>query len=144
AKAARDQTITKENAYSDLFLDSAAVENFIKQKNFSGDNADKIREFYLVRNNQFAWFTSNGLTEQARGLWSLYASEKEHDKNDPAKTIKERMDSLLQNDSITLSLADTSLLRTELTLTAQLVQMVSENEGVVNKDNFYWLVPRKK
>src|SRR5690349_7895317 len=71
AKFVRDETITKENAYSDLFLDSAALDNYIRQKNIAGDEADRMREFYLVRNNQFAWFTSDGMTEQAKGLWSL-------------------------------------------------------------------------
>ena len=145
AKLARDESITKENAYSDLFLDSITVENFIRQKNYAGDKADLIREFYWVRNNQFAWFTSNGLTEQARGLWSLYASEKEQHKDDPARAIKERMDSLIQNDSsIAFLTGDTSLAQTELTLTAQLVQLADESKTVINKENFYWLVPRKK
>ncbi|RYZ22549.1 MAG: hypothetical protein EOO10_21645, partial [Chitinophagaceae bacterium] len=58
AKIFRDESITKENAYSDLFLDSAALDNYIKQKNTPGDKAQRMREFYLVRNNQYAWFTS--------------------------------------------------------------------------------------
>src|SRR4051812_34313325 len=65
AKVFRDESITRENAYSDLFLDSVALENYIRKENLQGDNADRMRDFYLLRNKQFAWFTSDGVTEQA-------------------------------------------------------------------------------
>src|SRR5699024_7391010 len=99
AKLVRDKSITKENSYSDLFLDSAALENYIRQQNLEGNKAQRMREFYLVRNNQFAWFTSEGLTEQARGLWSLRADDLEIAKDSSAKAITERMDSLLTSNT---------------------------------------------
>src|SRR5687768_15215575 len=60
----RDESITPENAYSDLFLDSNAVNNFITRENIDGSAAQLLRNFYLVRNNQYAWFNSTGLTEE--------------------------------------------------------------------------------
>ena len=172
----RDESITRENSYSDLFLDSAALENYLQKENITGDMATKMRNFYLVRNNQFAWFTSKGMTEQARGLWSLYGSEDKKDKNEPAAKVADRMDSLITSpapsgattsssgtdtatvkrdsvalvgemavfDTATFSAADTSLVQTELTLTAQLVHMTGDNKNVVTADNYLWLVPRKK
>jgi len=173
AKIFRDESITKENAYSDLFLDSSALDNYIKQKNIPGENAQRMREFYLVRNNQFAWFTSDGPTEQARSLWSLRADDLETAKDSSAKAISKRMDSLLTSGSavmssdstavtdaekilkdsarlmdgstaMTFDKSDADLVFTELALTEQLVQLSGENNGVVTEDNFYWLVPRKK
>lgn len=163
AKLTRDESITKENAYSDLFLDSATLENFIQQKHISADNADRMRAFYWVRNNEFAWLTSGGLTEQARSLWGLSASE-EMKKDEPAAAIKTRMDSLLTNDSLIQHATDTLLrsdpseaglatatatkdsllMGTELALTAQLVQLAAEKNSAITEDNFYLLVPRKK
>jgi len=172
----RDESITRENSYSDLFLDSAALENYVKKENIPGDVANKMRNFYLVRNNQFAWFTSKGMTEQARGLWSLYGSENKQSKDEPAAKVAERMDSLMTSDSLaygrsfssntdsasakkdsvalvgemavfdtaSFSAADTSLVQTELALTAQLVHMTGDNKGVVTAENYLWLVPRKK
>jgi L,D-transpeptidase YcbB len=169
----RDESITKENAYSDLFLDSAALEHYIQRKNITGDMAQRMREFYLVRNNQFAWFNSNGLTEQARGLWSLRAEDVAKSKDSSAKAIDKTMDSLLSSGSaammtdtatltdserilrdsaalmdgstaMTFSTSDSTVVQTELALTEQLVQLAGENKGVVTADNFYWLVPRKK
>jgi murein L,D-transpeptidase YcbB/YkuD len=136
--------VTKENSYSDLFLDSAAIENYITKESIAGDQAAQIREFYTVRNNQAAWFTSTGITEQGRGLWSLYSSQNGQSKNDPGKGIKTKMDSLLLDDSISVLASDTSFLRTEISLTAQLVQLASANNSVINENNIHLLVPRKK
>ena len=72
--SARNISIDKTNSYSDLFLDSAAVENFIAEKKADDSIAFRIRSFYSSRNYQFAWFSSNGLTEQARGFWNLPSS----------------------------------------------------------------------
>lgn len=143
ARLERDESITRENAFSDLFLDSATIDSFLTKEKMAGDEAERMRAFYRVRANQFAWFTSAGVTESARGLWSLAAAE-EGKKDAPTDDLKERMDSLLLNDSVAFSPADTALVRTELALTAQLVKLSEEANGVVTADNFYWLVPRKK
>lgn len=164
ARFTRDESITRDNAYSDFFLDSGAVERYLKTANISGDAAERMKEFYLVRNNGAAWFTRTGLTEQARSLWSLYGAEPEKGKNEPAARIKDRMDSLVANDSALLVKHDTAarkdwseaglaeatagadslMVATELALTAQLIKMAGEANGVITPDNFYWLVPRKK
>jgi L,D-transpeptidase YcbB len=173
AKIFRDQSITKENAYSDLFLDSAALETYITRKKIEGDKAQRMRDFYLVRNNQFAWFSSSGLTEQARGLWSLRADDLEKQKDTSAKRVVEMMDSLLTDNSAIITAdtgtvannnrilkdsaalmdgstamifdnSDTTVVQTELALTEQLVELAGENNSVVTAENFYWMVPRKK
>ncbi|RYF82881.1 MAG: hypothetical protein EON98_10900, partial [Chitinophagaceae bacterium] len=173
AKLVRDESITKENSYSDLFLDSASLENYIRQQNIESNKAQRMREFYLVRNNQFAWFTSEGLTEQARGLWSLRADDVETAQDSSAKAITKRMDSLLTANETTASIdsgspttseslvkdstaymdgstamifdkSDSTLVQTELALTEQLVELTGESNGVITEDNFYWLVPRKR
>ena len=68
----RDYSITKANSYSDLFLDSTAMEQFMSAKKIPDSIARRLRSFYNARNYQFAWFTSNSLTEQARGFWNLH------------------------------------------------------------------------
>ena len=68
----RDLSITKTNSYSDLFVDSLTVEKFIVEKKVPDSISRRIRSFYNSRNYQFAWFTSKGLTEQARGFWNLH------------------------------------------------------------------------
>lgn len=147
AAYARDESINASNAYSDLFLDSNAVENFIQKEKLSDSTGTAIRNFYKTRNYEYAWFTSDGPTEQARGLWSLYSSEKDSaSKNakDPATGLKQLMDSLMQNDSAVINKNDSSFTTTELKLTQQLVQYASENNGSISRSNLYYLVPTKK
>jgi murein L,D-transpeptidase YcbB/YkuD len=144
AAYARDLSITEANAYSDLFLDSNAVESFIQKEKLNDSSATSLRNFYRVRNYQYAWFTSDGPTEQARGLWGLYASGKDSSSNDPANDIKDRMDTLLQHDSITVAKNDSSFVQTELALTQQLFQYASENPQHISKKSIYYLVPAKK
>lgn len=103
----RDLSISKENAYSDLFLDSTTVDSFINRENISGDAAQRLRNFYNVRNDQFAWFTSEGLTEQARGFWSLYASEWGAEKG-LNESLKNTMDSLVAGTSLGMAAANTA------------------------------------
>ena len=71
----RDLSITSANSYSDLFLDSTSLENFISSEKLSDSLATELRNFYNVRNYQFAWFDSDGFTEEGRGFWSLYDYE---------------------------------------------------------------------
>ncbi len=68
----RDSSITPSNSYSNLFLDTAALQNFITQNKIADSIARRLKSFYNTRNYQFAWFSSNGLTEQARGFWNLH------------------------------------------------------------------------
>jgi L,D-transpeptidase YcbB len=144
ASISRDASITKENAYSDLFLDSNTVENYIRKENLSGGSAQMMRNFYNVRNNEFAWFTSTGLTEQGRGLWSLASNEKEDKSKKGNQGIKQRMDSLLQNDSVAINTNDSSIVQTELGLTRTFVDLANSNQNNINRNNFYYLVPVKK
>jgi L,D-transpeptidase YcbB len=141
----RDESITAENAYSDLFLDSAAVNSFIQTQKLDDSTAQMLRNFYTVRNNQFAWFTSQGLTEQGRSFWSLYTNGGDSASNSSNdKALREQMDSLIQKDSIQIAHTDSNYIRAELALTEQLVRYAGKSNGIVNRNNLYSLVPRKK
>jgi hypothetical protein len=50
----RDYSINKSNSYSDLFLDSAAMEKFIVSKKIPDSLGRRMRSFYNTRNYQFA------------------------------------------------------------------------------------------
>ena len=140
----RDVSITEANAYSDLFLDSTDIENYIRKEQLADSSAMMLRNFYAVRNNQFAWFATNGLTEQARGLWSLTGSM-----NDSSikitESLQERMDTLLQSDSLYVQKTDSSFVQTELNLTSQLIRYAAAYPGgMINKNTLYNLVPARK
>lgn len=67
----RDYSITTAVAYSDLFLDSLNVENYLAENKVPDSLLRRVRSFYNTRNYQFAWFSGEGLTEQAFGFWNL-------------------------------------------------------------------------
>ncbi len=52
----RDLSVTKENAYNNIFLDSTNVETFISEKQLADSLSRRIRSFYNARNYQFACF----------------------------------------------------------------------------------------
>lgn len=140
----RDESITAENAYSDIFLDSNAIESYIQKEKMNDAQAMQMRNFYKIRNYQYAWFASDGPTEQARGLWSLYASEGDSASKDPAGKLREKMDTILQKDSLSIARGDSSFVQTELMLTNQLIQYSSEHPDHISSNNLYYLVPAKK
>ena len=144
AAYARDKSITTANAYSDLFLDSNAVESFILRRKLDDSSANTMRSFYRVRNFQYAWFSSTGPTEQARGLWSLQARRTDSATTDSLGKLRDRMDTLLQRDSITVNNNDSSFVQTELALTQQLIQYAGKNPQHINRHSIYYLVPAKK
>jgi L,D-transpeptidase YcbB len=144
----RDVSITKANAYNDLFLDSVSMEKFIAGKKLPDSISRRMRSFYNARNYQFAWFSSDGLTEQARAFWNLhdYHTTYRHDTSLHDKKLAARMDDYVFEENLHFSGGDKSTIQTELTLTEHFLQyMLGEYEkGVVKRKEMERFVPRKK
>ncbi len=142
----RDTTITRDNAVSEIFLDSLQVERFIETEAISDTAAIRFRNFYNSRNYQFAWFTKYDLAEQAGTFWNLYNNY-----------IKYSQDSSLVNNSLAAQMAlfqngDTTyqpsaaiITGTELRLTKQFFDYVQHAyAGKINPEELKWHIPRKK
>lgn len=144
----RDGSINTSNSYSDLFFDSTAMEQFIQKKKIDDSIANRIRSFYNTRNYQYAWFSSDGLTEQARAFWNLhdYVTTYDPDSSLKDKTLQRKMDNLVAEDQLSVSARDKSLLNTELTLTQHFIQYILHNyeKGFVKRKEMERFVPRKK
>lgn len=143
----RDSSITAANAYSDLFLDSNAINTFIQQQKLDAAAASRLRNFYTVRNNQFAWFHSQGLTEEGRSFWVLASASDSTSKGNSKQDneAQRKADTLLQKDSFSISSTDTNYVLKELQLTHKFIQYASANSnGSINSANMYYVVPRKK
>jgi murein L,D-transpeptidase YcbB/YkuD len=143
----RDTSINKSNAYNDLFLDSSTLENFIA-KNDSDNTSSILREFYYARNFEFAWFSSNGLTEQARGFWNLYTyhimAEKDTSLN--SKTLKKSMKLLTADDSLVVNGKEKNIVQTELLLTEYFIRYEQKNDkkSAENITQWNFILPSKK
>jgi murein L,D-transpeptidase YcbB/YkuD len=143
-----DVSITPTNSYSELFLDSSALKNFITQNKIGDSIARRLESFYNARNFEFAWFSRDGLTEQARGFWNLhdYVTTYEDDSLLKDKKLQKKMDRLIAEDDLSVSASDKNYVNTELTLTQHFIMYMLNNydKGYVKRKEMERFIPRKK
>lgn len=141
--APRNYSITEANAYNNIFLDSSAMEKFIVSRELNDTIANAMRSFYNARNYQFAWFSSNGLTEQALGFRSLYNYSKD---GTDSKVLEARLDQLTGEDSVEVSSADASFIKTELQLTRRFLQFANEtfDDENIRREQAIYFIPVSK
>lgn len=143
----RDYSINKSNSYSDLFLDSMAMEKFIGSKKIADSLARRMRSFYNTRNYQFAWFSSSGINEQTYAFWNLhdYVTTYDNDTTLKDKKLQKRMDALVAEESLSPS-ASPDYINTELTLTEHFIRYVLNNydKGYVKRKEMERFIPFKK
>lgn len=143
----RDYSINKSNSYSDLFLDSTAMEKFIVSKKLPDSLARRIRSFYNTRNYQFAWFSSNGMNEQTYAFWNLhdYVTTYDNDTSLRDKKLQRKMDALVAEESLSPN-ASADYINTELTLTEHFIKYILNNydKGYVKRKEMERFIPFKK
>lgn len=146
--SSRNYGINRSNSYSGLFLDSATVEKIIGEKKIPDSIAWRVRSFYNTRNYQFAWFSSDGLTEQARGFWNLlnnYISSTD-DTTLNNKSLKKRMDKLISEESLSPSSNNKTYITTEVELTSQFIRhtLQTYDRNYVKRKEMERFVPFQK
>lgn len=143
--AKRDTTITENNAYSNLELDSTTLENYIRKNKVKPSVAEKMRNFYNNRNYHFAWFSEDGLTEQARAFYNLHNTyvKAKIDTSIFDEQLHATMEKLVNDDSFVLQPAQVA--QTELHLTQHFFTYTKEvYEGTIDPSQLQWHIPRKK
>ncbi len=144
----RDYSINASNSYSTLFLDSTNVEKYIADKKLSDSVARRIRSFYNTRNYQYAWFSGDGLTEQALGFWNLhdYVTTYNNDTILRNKALQKRMDNLIAEENLSVSASDRSYINTEIQLTHHFILYMLNNyeKGYVKRKEMERFIPFKK
>jgi L,D-transpeptidase YcbB len=146
--SSRNLSINKSNSYSNLFMDSSTVEAFIAKKKIPDSVARRIRSFYNTRNYQYAWFTSEGLTEQARGFWSLHEYHTSEYKDSVLlnKELQKKMDALTAEETLSVSAANKSIQQTEITLTQHFIHYMraAYPDGYVKRKEMERFIPYQK
>ena len=145
--SSRDYGITRANSYSDLFFDSTKLETYISENKVADSIARRMRSFYNTRNYQYAWFSSDGLTEQALGFWNLRNYDSySGDSSLKNKVLEKKMGAIMAEDSMTVGANDESVLNTELALTQQLIVYMRSNYDKTNvkRKEMERFVPFKK
>lgn len=143
----RDYGITAANSYSDLFLDSMDVVKYITDNNLHDSIARRIRSFYNARNYQYAWFTSDGLTEQALGFWSLSNFNSYNgDTSIKNKAFRKAMDGYYFSEDLKVNAGNKTVKNTELNLTRHFIAYARANyeKGVIKRKELERFVPTKR
>ena len=143
----RDTTITQRNSYSELFFDSAKLEDFIRRERVGDSMAVRIRNFYNARNYQYAWFFKEGIADYAATFLNLQSDYISYSGDssiyDPA--LAYLTDS--SSDTLTYNPPDAERLRSELLLTRQFFRYAARAYGGrrdINATDLGWYIPRKK
>ncbi len=145
----RDYSITSGNAYNDVFFDSMLLVKFISDPEMEPKIARRMTSFYNVRNYQFAWFSKNGLTEQARGFWNMHNYQTNY-RNDSAlknKALEKLMDGYTEEeDGFAVSVSNKNILETEFMLTKHFIIHSLNNieDGYIKRKEMERFIPRRK
>jgi len=142
----RDRSITPQNAFNDLFVDSSRVEQFIIKERLDSATAQHMRSFYNSRNYQYAWFNQSGLNEPGLSFWNLLNSFIHLTKDSSLfdKALAGRMQQFVDGDTIH-NASKSSMDQTELELTHQFFIYASvAYGGRVDPNELQWFIPRKK
>ena len=144
----RDLSINSTNSYSDIFMDSMQVENYIAAAKINDTLSRRLRSFYNARNFQFAWFTSTGFTYQAYNFWNLHEYYTTYSKDTLLydRFLKKKMNSLVLASSFAVKPKDPTFQNIELTLTKHFLQYLLTNykNGEIKRKEMERFVPYKK
>ncbi len=145
----RDRSINSSNAYTDLFFDSMVLVKFITDNKIPDSLIRRMTSFYNARNYQFAWFTNDGLTEQARGFWNMHNYQVTYGKDSALKDklLQDKMDGYTEEEEeFTVSASDRNIINTELKLTQHFIMYNLNNfeDGYIKRKEMEHFIPRKK
>lgn len=146
AHVERDTAIGNLNAFSQITLDSLQLEKFITEQNLNDSAASQLRNFYNSRNYHLAWFTQDGLAEQARAFWNLHNNyiKKTKDSSLVDERLHKQMQ-LLTNDETGIDPSEKSIVEMELQLTDHFFKFAHfAYTGKVDPSKLQWHIPRKK
>ncbi len=145
----RDYSVTREDAYNDMFLDSLAMEKYISDRQL-GDKkiALRIRSFYNARNYQYAWFSTKGLTEQSRFFWNQYDYAVTHLKDTSLvnSAFYKDAERYLNQEKMTANTKDAAILNTEFGFTEHFIRFINSTyeKGYVKRKEQEKFVPIRK
>jgi murein L,D-transpeptidase YcbB/YkuD len=147
AIAQRDTTITKENSFTELFIDSIALWQFSQREKLSDSISNKMQSFYNQRNHQFAWFFPDGLADFAGTFISLQNDYINYsgDSSIYDASLIAMIDSVKEIKKINPT--DSLVIASELSLTRQFFTYASKaysGDQHINTQELDWFIPRRK
>ena len=146
-KVERDTTITVANAFTNLFLDSALLADYIQDSQLDDSLSLLMQNFYNSRNYQMAWFTEDGVAEQTQAFYTLhqqYIKEFQDSSRRFPQSVEIEMAKLLFQDTL-IHEPSLPLAEIELQLTQHFFNYVTyAYTGSVDPEILKWHIPRKQ
>ncbi len=137
--------VSVKGAFSDqhtLYLDSSHIRKILSGFPQLGKYAPYVQQFYSYRKNNYAWYETSGLIEEASHLYTHLNNLQDEGILEPAPYIRD-LDSLINDPAVTTK-PDSVL---EILLTAEYLfyadrvwNGISENQT----SKLEWYIPRKK
>jgi hypothetical protein len=145
--AVRDTTITVENSFTELFVDSSTLQHYLGDIPQEDSISNRMRSFYNQRNYQFAWFFPDGIAEFVPTFMSLQ-NDYIHYSGDSSlynKVLVAAVDTLSRVKNINPK--DPLVINTELQLTRQFLlysNLAYSGNSKLNTQELDWFIPRRK
>jgi hypothetical protein len=143
-----DTTITAQNAFMDLFTDSATVLLFVQQQHLNVQDSIYLISFYKQRNYQLAWYDSSGVAEEAFNFINLYRSYQSSTQD--SSLLQPDFDALanqLYNDSLPQLLSQSEKVQADLLLTRHFFRYAERAyaaDAQINLRELDWFIPKRK
>lgn len=141
----QDSTITPLTAITQLVFDSVYVDRFIQQNQYMQDTAQRMLNFYISRNFQYAWFTEEGVAEQTRTFWNLRNFYITTNRSNLLRDtlFEQKMERILNDSAYQITPEERA--NTELKLTHQFFAYAQyAYAGTIDPESLQWHIPRKK
>lgn len=143
----RDTTITVENSFSELFLDSTRLSQFMSKNPLTDSVTNQMQSFYNGRNYQFAWFFPDGMADFVTTFLNLQNDYIYYSGDSTLYNAKltARVDSLRERK--TINPTDSLVVDTELQLTRQFFNYTNaaySGDRSLNVQELNWYIPRRK
>ncbi|AWW00743.1 L,D-transpeptidase family protein [Arcticibacterium luteifluviistationis] len=142
-----DQSVYSNQNFTDLTTDSLEVESFFKGFPTTDSIQQEVREFYIRRNYQLAWFNEKGMTNAGPNFYSQLQSHSLE--FDDKELITKSLDSLImlsQTDEKQFISQKENISQLELMLTTTFFNYAHKTFSGTIKDPFdlEWFIPSKK
>ncbi len=142
-----DESVYSSQNFTDLLIDSVAINSFFKTSAASDSIQNEVHQFYTRRNYQFAWLNKKGLTNAVPNFYSQLQNYR-HDFADNSLTNK-LLDSLIiaiQADENEFLAQKNRVQQLELLLTTTFFKYTEKAYSGITKDpiDLEWFIPRKK
>lgn len=133
--------------FTELTLDSAAINSFFKTFPASDSIKNEVNKFYESRSYQFAWLSENGLTAAASGFYEqMKTDSRDFADNTLSNALLDTLYEAVTIDEKAFVSQKDKVTQLELFLTASFFKYARKMYGGITTESktLEWYIPRKK